>query len=58
VLDAVILDANGRGSSSLAIPANPILTGYTFHNQAAVLSPGANAFGVLLGNAGTAVVGN
>jgi hypothetical protein len=58
ILDLVVFDGAGQGSSSLAIPSNPLLVGFTFHNQAAVLSPGVNALGVLLGNAGTAVVGN
>lgn len=57
VLDLVLLDALGQGSSQLAIPASPLLGGFTFYNQSAVLSP-ANQLGVLLGNAGTAVVGN
>ena len=58
VLDLVVLDVAGQGSSSIAIPSNPLLGGFTFHNQAAMLTPGVNALGVLLGNAGTAVVGN
>lgn len=57
LLDLVLLDAFGQGTSLLPIPANPLLAGFTFYNQAAVLNP-VNQLGVLLGNAGTAVVGN
>jgi len=32
--------------------------GFTFYNQAAVLSSGANQLGLLVANAATAIVGN
>ncbi len=53
----VVLDPNGAATFPFAIPNNPALTGFTWHNQVAALAPGANPLGILLSNGGTAIVG-
>lgn len=59
IVSLVLLDAAGQGASApLAIPNDPSLDGVTWWNQAATISPGANALDLLVTNAGTAVVGN
>lgn len=42
---------------SLVIPALPTLAGQVFYNQAAVFDPTANAFGLVMSNAGAATLG-
>jgi hypothetical protein len=54
----VLLDGSGVGSAGLVLPNDPSYLGLTWHNQAAVVAPGANAIDTLVTNAGTAVVGN
>ncbi len=43
---------------SVAIPALPTLAGRVFYNQAAVFDPTANAFGLVMSNAGAALLGS
>lgn len=58
VASLILLDANGLGTSSMTVPTDPSFGGFTWHNQGAVLVPGANALDMLMTNAGTAVIGN
>ncbi|MCA8951748.1 MAG: hypothetical protein KDE27_19725, partial [Planctomycetes bacterium] len=54
-----VLGIAGTGSvtTPIAIPFVPSLVGLSFHNQGAVLDPGANALGLVLSNATTAIIG-
>ncbi|MBK8097497.1 MAG: hypothetical protein IPK26_10335 [Planctomycetes bacterium] len=54
----LVLDGSGAASSGSLIPNSPSLGGLAFFNQVAVLSPGTNTLGLLVGNAGAGVVGN
>lgn len=53
----LLLDQSGQGSLGFAIPASTSYSGFTFHTQAAVITPAANSLGMLVSNAGTAVIG-
>ena len=49
--------SGGTASWTLGIPNNPVLAGQSFYQQALVGDPGVNAFGAVMSNAGTALVG-
>ena len=54
----VILDPQGALTIPVNIPNVPGLAGFTFFNQAATMTPGANTLGLLTTNYGAGVVGN
>jgi hypothetical protein len=56
VMFLVLLDAAGQGAMNTGIPSDPGLMGVRFFNQSVVLST-VNPLGLLVGNAGAAVVG-
>lgn len=58
VVSLLLLDGSGAATSSMAIPTDTSFAGFTWHNQAALVTPGANALDMTVTNAGTAVVGN
>lgn len=52
-----LVGANGSAVFTLPLPFDGTLVGATFHQQAFVLDPNANALGAVLSDAATAVVG-
>jgi hypothetical protein len=59
-LDVEVLVAGASGSATLSVPIPPVpsLVGASFYLQAIVADPNAgNALGLVLSDAGTAVVG-
>jgi hypothetical protein len=58
VLAEVLLNVQGTASWNIAIPMNQNFVGLNVYVQGAVLSPGSNAAGVVLSNAGHARIGS
>jgi hypothetical protein len=54
---AVLANSSGTASCTLAVPQATQLVGAVFHAQGAVLVPGFNGAGLVVSNAGTAVIG-
>ena len=57
-LDAVLTDAAGAATASIAVPNDPTLVGLAVFHQWAVLDPPANALGIVVSDGGHATVGN
>ncbi len=53
----VLVNQNGSATWSAPLPNNVAFAGARFHNQALVFDRRANAFGAVLSNGGTAVIG-
>ncbi len=58
VASLLLLGGTGSGIAGLIIPTYPSFGGFTWYDQAVLVTPGVNAIGMLVTNAGTAVVGN
>lgn len=58
VASLLLLGGTGTGTAGLTIPTDPSFGGFTWYNQAVLVTPGVNAIDMLVTNAGTAVVGN
>lgn len=58
LLGSAPIDAAGKASLRLQIPLRTSLTGSQFHTQWLVLSPGSNAFGLIVSNAMTTTIGS
>lgn len=54
----LLLGQDGWATYRLPIPNWPLLVGLTFHNQAIVLDPAANAAGAVVSEAAEGVIGH
>ena len=58
MLEVVITDPAGTGTFSIAVPNDASLVGLELFHQWGVIDPTVNPLGIVMSNAGRALVGN